>query len=335
MFTIVMTEKGGKPTARVFNKAEVTIGRDSANDIAIPRANISKRHARIICERGVFVVIDNKSTNGTFINGRRIDAPYDLKVNERVVIGDYAFELSNEASKGASLPDEAPPPMRPATMSGEPTLEEPVHGLFARKPPAPPSSVDDWGDPVAAARNASAKQSTAPTPSVDGDWGMPMAEGQSPAIKQSAAPTPSVDGDWGMPMAEGQSPAIKKASAPAPSVDDDWGQPVIGGSEMDMAAMQAPRSEPPPVHTPKPTPVKNDWGVPEAFPMPPTVATSVEPAKASAGGSTSVQRQLVRCLQRYVEADEAYRERTLGSRCSCGKCLLCESRRLLAALPDE
>ncbi|MEO0814771.1 MAG: FHA domain-containing protein, partial [Myxococcota bacterium] len=78
MFTVHITEKGGATNSKRFDKPEITIGRIQGNDIVLPKSNISKRHARVINNGGSFVIIDSKSTNGTYINGKRIDAPYDL-----------------------------------------------------------------------------------------------------------------------------------------------------------------------------------------------------------------------------------------------------------------
>src|SRR3978361_1836109 len=72
MFTILIQEKGGEQRRMVFNKPEVTIGRVQGNDIVLPKGNVSKRHARIVLKDGKFIIVDLKSTNGTYVNGRKI-----------------------------------------------------------------------------------------------------------------------------------------------------------------------------------------------------------------------------------------------------------------------
>ncbi|MBI5511831.1 MAG: Flp pilus assembly complex ATPase component TadA [Deltaproteobacteria bacterium] len=129
MFTVTIQEKGGAPSVREFDQPEVTIGRIQGNDIVLPKSNISKRHARIINNSGAFVVIDSKSTNGTYINGKRIDAPYDLRVGDKIFIGDFTIELeaaaaaakSAKASKLASPPPPPEPkePLMPAKAGGK------------------------------------------------------------------------------------------------------------------------------------------------------------------------------------------------------------------------
>ncbi len=93
MVTMTITEKGGKAATREFDKPEVTIGRIQGNDIVLPKSNISKRHARIIQNGDGFVIIDSKSTNGTYINGKRIDAPYDLQAGDKIFVGDFTIEI--------------------------------------------------------------------------------------------------------------------------------------------------------------------------------------------------------------------------------------------------
>ena len=75
MFTVTILEKGGSERRLTFDKDEVSIGRISGNDIILPKGNISKRHARVVVKDEKFIVIDLKSTNGTYVNKERISAP--------------------------------------------------------------------------------------------------------------------------------------------------------------------------------------------------------------------------------------------------------------------
>ena len=71
-FAIVINEKGGQPRRQEFLKGEITIGRVQGNDIVLPKQNVSKRHSRIVLKNGKFVITDLKSTNGTYVNGRKL-----------------------------------------------------------------------------------------------------------------------------------------------------------------------------------------------------------------------------------------------------------------------
>src|SRR5437763_11611689 len=119
MFTIIIQEKGGEQRRMVFNKPEATIGRVQGNDIVPPKGNVSKRHARIVLKDGKFIIVDLKSTNGTYVNGRKITSPLVVKGSDKIYIGD--FILSIEEAHGAAVADEGlaapPPPPRKAAPS--------------------------------------------------------------------------------------------------------------------------------------------------------------------------------------------------------------------------
>jgi pilus assembly protein CpaF len=106
-YTIVITEKGGKPRPESFDQNEITIGRVQGNDIVLPKGNISKRHSRIVLRDGKFIIVDLKSTNGTFVNGKRISSPQVLKEGDKIYIGDFTLQLEMKA--GAAAAAEASP----------------------------------------------------------------------------------------------------------------------------------------------------------------------------------------------------------------------------------
>src|SRR6187200_1291321 len=103
MFTILIQEKGGEQRRMVFNKPEVTIGRVQGNDIVLPKGNVSKRHARIVLKDGKFIIVDLKSTNGTYVNGRKITSPLVIKDSDKIYIGDFIISVE-EAGAGMDAP---------------------------------------------------------------------------------------------------------------------------------------------------------------------------------------------------------------------------------------
>ena len=95
MFSILISEKGGETKRMEFDRPEITIGRVAGNDIVLPRNNISKRHSRIVFKDGKFIVVDLKSTNGTFVNGRKITGPLVVKGSDKV----YEGEIRSRAAQ--------------------------------------------------------------------------------------------------------------------------------------------------------------------------------------------------------------------------------------------
>ena len=98
MFTVTVTEKDGPSETHTFDKTEVGIGRVKGNDIVLPKGNVSKRHSRIVVKDGKFIVVDLKSTNGTYVNGRKITSPQVIKTVDKVYIGDFIIAVAESAA---------------------------------------------------------------------------------------------------------------------------------------------------------------------------------------------------------------------------------------------
>ena len=93
MFFITMAEKGGDTQELLFEKDEVTIGRLAGNDIVLNKGNVSKYHTKLVLKDGKYIVVDLKSTNGTFVNGKKIAAPQVVKPTDKIYIGDYILNV--------------------------------------------------------------------------------------------------------------------------------------------------------------------------------------------------------------------------------------------------
>jgi pSer/pThr/pTyr-binding forkhead associated (FHA) protein len=57
---------------KLDQKSIVIIGRDSACDIMIDDITASRKHAEITKEKGKYYITDLSSTNGTYLNGKKI-----------------------------------------------------------------------------------------------------------------------------------------------------------------------------------------------------------------------------------------------------------------------
>jgi len=72
-----------------LDTAPLTIGRTGENDLALEGDEFaSARHARIDPRRDGVWVLDLDSTNGTFVNDRRIDSPHRLSPGDIVRVGE-------------------------------------------------------------------------------------------------------------------------------------------------------------------------------------------------------------------------------------------------------
>lgn len=76
-----------------LGSASITIGRESANDIAVKDISASRRHAQLQrTPQGVWVVTDLGSTNGTLVNGVPV-ATSPLQSGDRITIGKTEFQF--------------------------------------------------------------------------------------------------------------------------------------------------------------------------------------------------------------------------------------------------
>src|SRR5262245_55869912 len=101
MFSIIISEKGGAERKESFDKNEINVGRVQGNDLMLPKGNVSKHHARLLFRDGRFIVTDLKSTNGTYVNGRKIAQATIVREGDKIYIGDFVLRLE---TNGAGAP---------------------------------------------------------------------------------------------------------------------------------------------------------------------------------------------------------------------------------------
>ena len=196
---------------------ESVIGRSRSCTVQIAETTVSRQHAIFVVEPGKVRLRDLGSSNGTFVNGERVDGEIPLGDGDRVVVGETELVLRMLAPLGPSeataklvIPPLAAPPSTPAPAPTPP------------RPPAPPA---------AAPRMAPASGSQAPwTP--------------TPLSRIPPAPAPP-------------SPAALAPSAPiapiAPSPADAapaGGELLSSIRDIDLAPVPPPVPRPNPVATP-------------------------------------------------------------------------------------
>ncbi|HTM44828.1 MAG TPA: ATPase, T2SS/T4P/T4SS family [Polyangiaceae bacterium] len=100
---IIISEKGGAEKRQSFDTDEITLGRIQGNDITLPKGNVSKQHARLNLRDGVYYVTDQNSTNGTYVNRKRVTVPTAVAPGDRIYIGDYVLTIGG--AEGAEAGD--------------------------------------------------------------------------------------------------------------------------------------------------------------------------------------------------------------------------------------
>jgi hypothetical protein len=77
----------------------ISIGRARANDVVLDDTSVSSQHCRVRPEQGLFVLYDLKSTNGTMVNGRRVDR-HPLEEGDVIQVGETNLQFRRDRQRG-------------------------------------------------------------------------------------------------------------------------------------------------------------------------------------------------------------------------------------------
>lgn len=102
---LVIRRQSSNPSQIEWSKDALAIGRDSANDIIIDHPLASRRHARLEYDPNGYIVRDLDSTNGTFVNGDRVEGTRMLHNQDRIWVADTEIIFNDpEATQKGPLP---------------------------------------------------------------------------------------------------------------------------------------------------------------------------------------------------------------------------------------
>jgi pilus assembly protein CpaF len=293
MFAIIISEKGGAERREAFDKNEINVGRVQGNDLMLPKGNVSKHHARLLFRDGRFIVTDLKSTNGTYVNGRKIAQATIVREGDKIYIGDFVIRL--EGSSAAAIEPEAPsedasrtldrgamraplaPPMPPPIPDAPPPPSTPM------PPPLPPQQMRPEQGAVShfpLERDPDDSES-APAPMAPKAPNAPRIPSTSSA-PQSQAMTPP----RGMPIPPPQAPAPPPLP-PQPPPQPVAAQAFHGGGTVPLGLQQqasaaAALRQPPPPAPPAPPP--------QPPPQPAVRAASIPPPAVRPGVRETAQQ---------------------------------------------
>jgi pSer/pThr/pTyr-binding forkhead associated (FHA) protein len=96
----VLVVVSGEELGRTFllDEPETVIGRDASCRLILDDDGISKEHCLIRAEKGYFFIEDLKSSNGTYVDGKKIKKKSLLNDFERIVIGKTILRFFLEES---------------------------------------------------------------------------------------------------------------------------------------------------------------------------------------------------------------------------------------------
>jgi hypothetical protein len=116
-------------------RGEMQLGREKDNAIVVADQKVSRHHAILTAIDETFIIQDQGSANGTYVNGVQIAQPTRLKDNDQIKLGDTTFLFVIGPTEPSTF--EQPPPA--AVISAPP---QPIIGN--RIPPTTDSNMPIW-----------------------------------------------------------------------------------------------------------------------------------------------------------------------------------------------
>lgn len=136
---------------RIFALKDVTVvGRSSECDITLAAAHLSRRHAKLVVKDGLLYVKDLGSSNGTYLNGKRIsegrvkrgdDLRFDTLSFGVIGPADDLDKTTVRSVRGAKAAPSTPKAARTKVVSTSGTPRKAAVGSAARKAPVTPQSA--------------------------------------------------------------------------------------------------------------------------------------------------------------------------------------------------
>ena len=99
-------EEGGELRTVALTREWTRIGRSLAADVRFDDPTVSRRHALIVRQPDGVRVLDDRSLNGVFVNGARVEGKV-LKDGDEIIVGRYRLSFC-VVHAGAGAEDAAP-----------------------------------------------------------------------------------------------------------------------------------------------------------------------------------------------------------------------------------
>lgn len=96
---VVVKGAGRGLSCQLREGEEVSVGRNPNCSIPVPDIRMSKIHCVVRNIGGVFEVLDNNSSNGTYMNGQKVELCSKILPGDIIEIGDTEIEFTSEEEK--------------------------------------------------------------------------------------------------------------------------------------------------------------------------------------------------------------------------------------------
>jgi pSer/pThr/pTyr-binding forkhead associated (FHA) protein len=106
---VVIKGRSSSQTLKVSPEGVTTVGRLDGCQIRISSSQVSRKHCELFEKKGLLLVKDLGSSNGTFVNGKKIDGQQVLEPGNMLTIGAITFRIERTDVPGAvSAPERKP-----------------------------------------------------------------------------------------------------------------------------------------------------------------------------------------------------------------------------------
>lgn len=185
---LLWRQNGVEETEYELTLATIIIGREPINDVIFANPEVSRRHARLTRrpQENGYALEDLGSTNGTYVNGRRLDTAVLLKDGDIIDLGE-TIRLIYSSPQDTTTPALNSPIILPKASSTLVTAEQAT--------PSQPMPV-----PSSPAKN------TAAYPTIDEALSLPVDDEPAEAIAEAdvppsvSVPAPSTRPWWFLPL---------------------------------------------------------------------------------------------------------------------------------------
>jgi hypothetical protein len=106
-------EDAGRVRVVALQKEWTRVGRSLAADVRFDDPTVSRRHALIVRQPDGVRVVDDRSLNGVFVNGERVEWRA-LADGDEIVVGRYRLQYLHLTAEALSATPTAPPQAEPA-----------------------------------------------------------------------------------------------------------------------------------------------------------------------------------------------------------------------------
>ena len=90
---LVVTGGDKAGTEIALASRQLTIGRAGDSDLIVDDEYASTHHAKLVFINGDWLIQDLDSTNGTFLDGKKVGTPIAVTINTQIRVGQTTFEL--------------------------------------------------------------------------------------------------------------------------------------------------------------------------------------------------------------------------------------------------